>query len=167
MSRNPQQPNLFRRQDVRDPFGSPTPSIVHAGQPSESDMDHNYDRRDTFQSEASGVGNAHDYDQPFDPYGKLPAIFLCPFLAGTHPPFPSKVSATATLTQSRSWTFTASATLPRQSRSIQACACPISQSLPLTMATEALGSPIQHGLQSVRSLSPKSSSMARALSRLR
>lgn len=39
-------------------------------------MDH-YDRRDTFQSEGSGVGNTHDYDQPFDPYGKLPAIFFC------------------------------------------------------------------------------------------
>jgi hypothetical protein len=75
MSRNPQQSNNpFRPQDVRDPFGSPAPSVAHAGQRSESDMDH-YDKRDTFQSEASGVGNTHDYDQPFDPYGQLPTIF--------------------------------------------------------------------------------------------
>src|SRR5258708_38132503 len=70
MSRNPQQSNPFRPLDARDPFGSPTPSVVHTGQPSESDMDY-YDRRETFQSEASGVGNTHDYEQPFDPYGEL------------------------------------------------------------------------------------------------
>lgn len=88
MSRNLQQPNpnLFRpqAQDVRDPFGSPTPSVAHTGRPSESDMDH-YDKRDTFQSEASGVGNTHDYDQPFDPYGKLPTISFC----GSSPLLPS------------------------------------------------------------------------------
>lgn len=163
MSRN-HPPNLFRPQDARDPFASPTPSVVHTGQPSESDMDH-YDRRDTFQSEASGVGNTNDYEQPFDPYGELPTIALSSFSASTHLiSFPFKASATGTLTQSRSWTFMASATLPRLSRSIRACVCPMPQALPLTIATGALGSPIQHGLRSVRSLSRKSSSTTRSLS---
>jgi 1,3-beta-glucan synthase len=157
MSRNPQPPNPFRPPDARDPFASPTPSIAHAGQHSESDMDH-YDRRDTFQSEASGVGNTHDYDQPFDPYGKLSAI-ISPFsLRVLMSSNLLKVSATATPTQSRRWTFTASATLPRRSRSIRARACPMPLPLPLTMATGAPGSPIQHGPRSARFPSRKSSS---------
>ena len=126
-------------------------------------MDH-YDRRDTFQSEASGVGNTHDYEQPFDPYGELPAIFLSHFSASTHLLSSRlKVSATGTLTQNQSWTFMASATRLRLSRSTRACVCPMPQALPLTMATGALGSPIQHGPRSARSLSRKSSSTPRSL----
>jgi len=88
MSRNPQQSNPFRPQDARDPFGSPTPSFVHPAQPSGSDMDH-YDKRETFQTEASGVSNAHDYDLPFDPDGELPHHFSLPLFCKYSPLFPS------------------------------------------------------------------------------
>lgn len=45
-------------------------------------MDHHYDRHDTFQSEASGAGTAHDYDQPFDPYGNR--CFSLPLSPSAH-----------------------------------------------------------------------------------
>lgn len=51
-------------------------------------MDH-YDKRETFQTEASGVSNAHDYDLPFDPDGELPHHFSLPLFCKYSPLFPS------------------------------------------------------------------------------